>query len=126
MRTIVKQTLAIAAAAGWLFLSAGAQAAELDWARSCGASAQAPTAANGPFPGSPTFHDQTIRQVIRLSGGGHRLRVRFTNEFGNAPVAIGGAHPSQIRDGFHMGDHLHGNDAGYKALADSIDLSLFR
>ncbi|WP_250038438.1 SGNH/GDSL hydrolase family protein [Paractinoplanes maris] len=34
-------------------------------------------------------------------------------------------HPSRIRDGFHMGDHGHGNDAGYRALADSIDLSLF-
>jgi hypothetical protein len=24
-----------------------------------------------------------------------------------------------------IGDYLHGNDAGYRALADSIDLSLF-
>lgn len=30
-----------------------------------------------------------------------------------------------IRAGYHMGDHLHGNDAGYKALANSIDLELF-
>jgi len=36
------------------------------------------------------------------------------------------AHPSRIRDDFHAGDHLHGNDAGYQALADAIDLSLFR
>ena len=33
--------------------------------------------------------------------------------------------PDRVKDGFHMGDHLHGNDAGYTALADSIDLSLF-
>jgi hypothetical protein len=33
--------------------------------------------------------------------------------------------PSRIREDFHAGDHLHGNDAGYRALADSIDLSLF-
>lgn len=33
--------------------------------------------------------------------------------------------PDRIKDGFDMGDHLHGNDAGYTALADSIDLSLF-
>jgi len=31
-----------------------------------------------------------------------------------------------MRDGFHMGDHLHGSDAGYEAMAASIDLSLFR
>ncbi|WP_330275950.1 SGNH/GDSL hydrolase family protein [Lentzea sp. NBC_00516] len=36
------------------------------------------------------------------------------------------ARPSRIRDDLHAGDHLHGNDAGYRALADSIDLSLFK
>ena len=35
------------------------------------------------------------------------------------------AHPSQILEGLHAGDYLHGSDAGYQALADSIDLSLF-
>jgi lysophospholipase L1-like esterase len=35
------------------------------------------------------------------------------------------ADPLTIRDGYHMGDHLHGTDSGYKALADSIDLALF-
>jgi lysophospholipase L1-like esterase len=35
------------------------------------------------------------------------------------------ADPTRIRDDLQMGDHIHGNDAGYKALADSIDLSLF-
>ena len=36
------------------------------------------------------------------------------------------ARPTRIREGLHAGDHLHGSDAGYKAIADSIDLSLFR
>ena len=27
---------------------------------------------------------------------------------------------------WHAGDHLHGSDAGYKVLADSIDLGLFK
>lgn len=35
------------------------------------------------------------------------------------------ADPSHIRDDLHMGDNLHGNDAGYAALAQSIDLTLF-
>lgn len=30
-----------------------------------------------------------------------------------------------ITDGYHWGDHLHGSDAGYQALADCIDLRLF-
>lgn len=35
------------------------------------------------------------------------------------------SHPTRIKDEFHAGDHLHGNDAGCRALGDSIDLSLF-
>jgi lysophospholipase L1-like esterase len=33
--------------------------------------------------------------------------------------------PARVAAGFDLGDHLHGNDAGYRALADSIDLGLF-
>jgi hypothetical protein len=33
--------------------------------------------------------------------------------------------PTQIKDGFHMGDHLHGSDAGYVAMAAAINLGLF-
>jgi lysophospholipase L1-like esterase len=32
--------------------------------------------------------------------------------------------PTQIKDGLHMGDHLHGSDAGYAAMAAAINLSL--
>jgi len=35
-------------------------------------------------------------------------------------------HPSQFREGFHAGDHLHPSAAGYKAMADAIDLALLR
>ncbi|MFI6080007.1 hypothetical protein ACIBBB_03250 [Streptomyces sp. NPDC051217] len=35
------------------------------------------------------------------------------------------ADPTSIRGDLHTGDYLHGNDAGYEALAKSIDLSLF-
>ena len=35
-------------------------------------------------------------------------------------------HPSQFRDGFHSGDHLHPSAAGYKAMADAIDLAALR
>jgi lysophospholipase L1-like esterase len=34
------------------------------------------------------------------------------------------AHPARIREVLQAGDHLHGNDAGYEALANSVDLSL--
>jgi lysophospholipase L1-like esterase len=35
------------------------------------------------------------------------------------------ADPRQFRDGYNKTDKLHPNDAGYKAMADAIDLSLF-
>jgi len=34
-------------------------------------------------------------------------------------------HPTRIRPEFDSGDHLHPNDAGYKAMANSINLDLF-
>jgi lysophospholipase L1-like esterase len=34
-------------------------------------------------------------------------------------------HPKQFRPGFNNGDHLHPNDAGYEAMANAIDLSIF-
>ncbi len=34
--------------------------------------------------------------------------------------------PQKIREGYHFGDHLHGNDKGYKAAAESIPLGLFK
>ena len=33
--------------------------------------------------------------------------------------------PKRLRPEFDPGDHLHPNDAGYKAMADAIDLSIF-
>ena len=35
------------------------------------------------------------------------------------------ADPAAMREGYHMGDHLHGSDAGLRAVGESIDLSLF-
>jgi lysophospholipase L1-like esterase len=33
--------------------------------------------------------------------------------------------PKQIRADYNIRDHLHPNDAGYKAMADAVDLSIF-
>lgn len=35
-------------------------------------------------------------------------------------------HPTQFLPAYDSGDHLHPNDAGYKAMAESIDLAAFR
>jgi lysophospholipase L1-like esterase len=36
------------------------------------------------------------------------------------------AKPRQLRAAYDSGDHLHPSDAGYQAMADSIDLSVFQ
>jgi len=55
------------------------------WAGAWGASPTIPPA------GGRSFDNQTVRQVVRLSEGGSAVRVRLTNEYGEAPLAIGGA-----------------------------------
>jgi hypothetical protein len=57
------------------------------------------------------------RQSFRIPEG---LAARDSRAAMRDPVD-----PIRIRDDLHMGDHIHGNDVGYKALVDSIDLSVF-
>ncbi len=38
------------------------------------------------------FADQTLRQFVRLSVGGNRVRIRLSNETGTQPLIIGSAH----------------------------------
>jgi lysophospholipase L1-like esterase len=45
----------------------------------------------------PTYVDRTLRQIMRTTLGGNRLRIRFTNEYGEQPLVIGAAHVA-IRD----------------------------
>jgi lysophospholipase L1-like esterase len=40
-----------------------------------------------PNPGS--FDGQTVRQIIRTSVGGSKIRVRLSNEYGTTPLSIG-------------------------------------
>ena len=44
------------------------------------------------FPSAPVFENQTIRMVVRPTIGGHRVRIRFSNDYGAAPLQIGAAH----------------------------------
>ncbi len=42
-------------------------------------------------PTIDTVSNQTARQIVTISRGGSRLRVRFSNEFGTTPLRIGAA-----------------------------------
>jgi lysophospholipase L1-like esterase len=44
------------------------------------------------------LHDQTIRQIARVSLGGHRVRVTLSNEYGDRPLVIGGASLALAKD----------------------------
>ena len=46
--------------------------------------------AGTPAPAVEVFNDQSIRQVVRLSLGGDRIRVKVSNLFGKAPVTFSG------------------------------------
>jgi hypothetical protein len=44
-----------------------------------------------PASDTTAFENQTIRQTVRTSIGGDRIRVRLSNEFGDRPLVIGEA-----------------------------------
>jgi lysophospholipase L1-like esterase len=73
------------------------------------------------FPGFFTPAAETKREAlnswIRTSGA-------FDGFVDFDRVARDPARPSHILPAFDSGDHIHPNDAGYKAMADAIDLSL--
>jgi lysophospholipase L1-like esterase len=79
----------------------------------------------GPYMGAGYWSEegeaarQRINQWILTSGAFDGV-VRLDTAFADP------ADPRQMREGYHMGDHLHGSDAGLKAVGESIDLSLFR
>ncbi|MGW5693588.1 GDSL-type esterase/lipase family protein [Streptomyces asiaticus] len=91
-------------------------------ARAHGAKAYAATIA--PYGGTDVYSPEGdkarehVNSWIRTSGA-------FDGVLDFDAVWRDPADPTRIRGDLHMGDYLHGNDAGYAALADSIDLSLF-
>jgi lysophospholipase L1-like esterase len=62
---------------------------------------------------------QAVNKWIRTSGA-------FDGVIDFDAVVRDPDHPSRLLPKFASKDHLHPNDAGYKAMADSIDLDLFK
>lgn len=94
---------------------------------------------NGDFvlPTNAPFNvwKQTLRQTARVSIGGHRLRVRLSNEYGSLPLTIDAAHVARAAQGSTT---VAGSDrmltfggkssvtipAGAPALSDPVDLDV--
>jgi len=61
---------------------------------------------------------EALNDWIRTSGA-------YDAVFDFDKVVADPQNPKQILASFNISDHLHPNDAGYKAMADSVDLSIF-
>ncbi len=83
--------LALAVAAGAALPAATARADKLSWVASWQASPQPTWGTDFLFPSNvpPLLHDQSVRQVARISLGGSRLRVVLSNAYGREPVVVG-------------------------------------
>ena len=80
-----------------LLLAMPAAAAEPDhWVASWGSAQQVPEPHN--LLPAADMQDATLRQVVRLSVGGTRLRVRFSNAFGTEALVIDAAHVARSAD----------------------------
>ncbi len=54
------------------------------------------TAAQPFIPKSlQTYHNQTLRLVVRTSAGGRKVRIKLSNVYGDKPLLIGAAHISR-------------------------------
>jgi len=62
---------------------------------------------------------QAVNQWIR-SGGAYDAVVDFDAKLRDPQK------PSEMNPAYYINDHLHPNDAGYKLMADSFDLSIFK
>jgi len=72
-------------------------AASAKWVASWSAAPHAPLGTEGPFAAA-SYENVTLSQILRLSEGGDKLRVRFSNRYGTAPLAIGAARIVRIDD----------------------------
>ncbi len=75
------------------------------------------------FPGYYTPAGEVKRQAVNAwirSSGAFDAVIDFDRAVRDP------AHPTRILPAYDSGDHLHPNDAGYRAMANFIDLSLFR
>ena len=88
----------------------------------------------GPDPDEPLLkiEDQTVRERLRVSQGGARIRIRLSNEYGSKPLLVGSAtvaapddaasvKPGSIRAITFAGGNSVIIPAGAPVLSDPID-----
>lgn len=90
---------AAAAATALLAPSQAGAAPSLAWAGSWSASPVAGATSSTCPAGADGLTGQTVRNIVYPSVGGDRVRVRFSNVFGTAPLTIGAASIAVDRSG---------------------------
>lgn len=81
------------------------------------------------------FDDTTLRQIVHVSIGGVRVRVRFSNAFGTSALQLQSVHVALRADGAAIDPasdrtvHWHGEDSvtiapGQLATSDAVELAL--
>ncbi len=99
------------------------------------AASQAQGAGQDLFGPLAHVRNQTLRQIVRATIGGSRLRVAFTNVFGTAPLEVGAAHVAvraagqAIEPGAGAALTFGGRPgvaiaAGSTVLSDAVDLAV--
>jgi lysophospholipase L1-like esterase len=76
-----------------------------------------------PFPGLWSADLEAKRQAVNLwirTSHAYDAVIDFDK------VLRDPSHPSRLLPAYDSGDHVHPNDTGYQAMADEIDLALFR
>ena len=106
-----------------------------DWVGSWAAAVTPPAADR---PAVREFRDQTLRQVVHLSVGGDRLRLRLTNVHGTEPLAVGAAtvavrtgntgtpkvDPEKLTEVTFNGDPSTTIPAGAEWVSDPVDVTV--
>jgi lysophospholipase L1-like esterase len=114
--------------------TAAASTANVPWVTGWAASPVVGSAIPGSTcPAGSGLTDQTVRNVVFLSAGGDRVRVRLTNTFGARPLAVdhasvavqgGGASPvaGTMRELTFQGRHAVTVPAGAQLFSDPVRL----
>jgi lysophospholipase L1-like esterase len=88
----------VAGVLGLALATAGMAGPDPHWVGTWAASPQLTEERNLP-PEEPGFSDTTLRQVAHVSLGGHRLRVRFSNAFGERALTLRSVHIARSTGG---------------------------
>jgi lysophospholipase L1-like esterase len=78
-----------------------------------------------PFEGVTNYYSEATETMRLAVNDWIRKPGNFDASIDFEAVTRDPANPKQIRPAFNNGDHLHPNDAGYKAMAEAIDLAIF-